>query len=384
MGQRRKGSLLKNYSRQQQYNITILSYKINQLKLIFFCLAILNNTIIVDAQKINGMSFSGPKKNTLTIEMFEDIKTSNANWTALIPEATLNRQTLLLLPDKENNSWSETIEANVQAIQLAKKAGLKVFLKPHIVLSKLERLPISKTLFLNKRLKPTLKDKTRGVEWRGELSLNKEKDWRTLETSYEVYILKLAKVAAVEKVDLFAVGTELKRFAIQRPVFWKQLIQKVRKIYNGPITYAANWDEYNKITFWQDVDYIGVDTYFPINRMKTPAVKKTIRNWKTIKKRLKKLSKAENRQILLTEFGYRNVSYAGKRPWIHDKGENVQPNNQTQVNLYQALFQTFWKKSWVAGGFAWKWFALPKSGKDTSFSVQGKPALNVLQKWYAL
>lgn len=340
-------------------------------------------TLIADAQKINGMSFSGPKKPTLTTEMFDDIKTSNANWIALIPEATLNRHTLLLLSDKENNWWSKTIEANVQAIQLAKKAGLKVFLKPHIVLSKLERSAASKTSFLNKKSKPNLSDKTKGVEWRGELLLKKEKDWRTLELSYEAYILKLAKVAAIEKVDLFAVGTELKKFAIHRPVFWKQLIQKVRKIYSGPITYAANWDEYNKITFWEDVDYIGIDTYFPINRMKTPEVRKTIRNWKAIKKRLKKLSKTKNRQILLTEFGYRNVSYAGKRPWIHDKGENAPPNNRTQVNLYQAFFQTFWKKSWIAGGFAWKWFADPKSGNDTSFSVQGKPALVILQKWYA-
>lgn len=337
------------------------------------------------AQKINGMSFSGPSDPFLTLEMFESIKTSNANWTALVPEATLDRSTLMLLPDEENDWWSETIEANIQAIQLAKQAGLKVFLKPHVVLSKIEEINFSKAIFINNNRtsqKPK-KDKTRGVEWRGDLSLKKEKDWRILEISYERYILQLAKVAQTQEVDLFAVGTELKKFSTQRPAFWKQLIQKVRKIYHGPITYAANWDEYNKITFWQDLDYIGVDTYFPVNRMKTPEVRKTIKNWKAIQKQLRKFSKSENRQILLTEFGYRNVSYAGKRPWTHDKGENIPSNNQAQVNLYQAFFHTFWKKSWVAGGFSWKWFAQPKSGKDTSFSLQGKPALTVLQKWYA-
>ena len=348
-------------------------FRINKAKLCFCAILMLTltSTITLNAQRINGMSFSGPGKPSLTAEMFENIKISNANWAALIPEATLDRNTLLLLPDEENDWWSKTIEANIQGIQLAKQVGLKVFLKPHIVLSKLEEI--------NK----TVKDKTRGVEWRGELSLKKEKDWQILEANYETYILQLAQVAETHKVDLFAVGTEMKKFTTQRPAFWKQLIQKVRKIYSGPITYAANWDEYDKIVFWQDVDYIGVDTYFPINKMKTPEIRKTIKNWKAIQKQLKKLSKVEDRKILLTEFGYRNVSYAGKRPWTHDKGENIQLNDQTQVNLYKAFFQTFWEKSWIAGGFSWKWFAQPKSGKDTSFSVQGKPALAVLQKWYA-
>ncbi len=340
---------------------------------------------VLNAQKINGMCFSGPSDPSLTLEMLESIKISNANWIALVPEATLDRTTLMLLPDEQNHWWSETIEANIQAIQLAKQADLKVFLKPHVVLSKIEKINPSKAVFTNNNsvAQKSIKDKTRGVEWRGDLSLKKETDWRIVERSYEKYILQLAEVAEAQKVDLFAVGTELKKFSTQRPAFWRQLIQKVRKIYKGPITYAANWDEYHKISFWQDLDYIGVDTYFPINRMKTPEVRKTIKNWRAIQKQLRKFSKAEDRQIILTEFGYRNVSYAGKRPWTHDKGEKIPPNNQAQVNLYQAFFHTFWKKSWIAGGFAWKWFAQPKSGKDTSFSVQGKPALTVLQKWYA-
>ncbi len=339
-------------------------------------------TTFSHAQKINGMSFSGPGEPTLTQEMFEDIKISNANWVALIPEVTLDRYTLTFREDADNDWWSETIEANIQSIQLAKKAGLKVFLKPHLVLGKYK----SKTDYLSTRLVShsdlPLIDKTRGAEWRGTLSFKKEQDWQQLEKEYEAYILKLAKVAAILEVDLFSIGTELKEFAIKRPQFWSQLIQQVRGIYSGSLTYAANWDEYHKIGFWQNLDYIGVDTYFPVSRAKTPDVKKTIKNWRSIQKQLKKLSKSQDRPILLTEFGYRNISYAGKRPWTHDKGEAIPQNYQAQVNLLEAFFQTFWKKSWVAGGFSWKWFASPKSGKDTTFSVQGKPALKVVQHWY--
>jgi len=353
------------------------------LCLLFFAFGI---SSFVHAQKINGISFGGPSECYYIIDMFEELKISNATWVALIPETEMDRSTLELLPDEKSKYWSTTIEANIQFIHLAKHAGLKVFLKPHLVLGDpIKKRKLPKAVFTNNMFSTNEKfviDKTKGAEWRGDLELKKESDWKILEAQYEAYILELATVAQTLEVDLFSVGTELKQFAIKRPQFWKQLIQKVRAVYTGPLTYAANWDEYDKITFWQELDYIGVDTYFPINKTKTPTISKTLRNWKAIQRQLRKWSKKENRQILLTEFGYRNIPYAGKRPWTHDKGKITTLDNQAQVNLYEAFFQTFWAEPWVAGGFSWRWFSHTITAEDTSFSVQNKPALAVLQKWY--
>ena len=320
----------------------------------------------VKGQNINGISFSAPATPALTKEMFEDMKTTHANWVALIPEATLERNTLDFLPDDENDCWGETIDANVSAMELAKEAGLKIFVKPHIVLGTMTR-----------------NDKTQGAEWRGDLMPRSEADWMKLEKNYEAYILELARVSEEYDVDLFSIGTELKMFTRLRPNFWKKLIKQVRNIYSGELTYSANWDEYQYIYFWKDLDIIGIDMYFPISDQRTPSVRKTTKKWKSIAKRLKKTSEAYNRKILLAEYGYRNIPYAGKRPWTHDKGEKVAVNNEAQSNLYEALFQAFWNEPWVAGGFAWKWFAHPKDKDNTSFTVQDKPALEVLKKWYA-
>lgn len=351
--------------------------------LLYFCLVFFFTPSVLTAQKINGMSISGPQKPSYAPEMFENIKVSNANWVALVPEATLDRTTLTLVSDEANDWWSETISANIQGVQLAKQAGFKVFLKPHIVLGPIpEKTPLFKTVKIaSSHTSNALKDKTRGVEWRGEFAPRKEADWQIWEKNYSVYILKLAAIAETLEVDLLSIGTELKQSTWKRPAFWRQLIQKVRAIYKGKLVYSANWDEYQKIIFWQDLDYIGVDTYFPINRMETPSVKKTLKNWRSIQKQLKKFSKKEKRKVILTEFGYRSVSYAGKRPWTHNKG-NATANNVAQHNLYEAFFQTFWKKSWIAGGFAWEWFCVPPAKKNTSFAIQDKPALNVLQEWY--
>ena len=329
------------------------------------------------------MSIKGPQKPDYAPEMFENIKVTNANWVALVPEATLNRATLILEKDEENDWWSETIAANIQGIQLAKEAGFKVFLKPHIVLGPIpQKAPPFKAIkVVNSHSIKPLKDKTRGVEWRGAFAPRKEADWQIWEKNYTAYILELANVAETLEVDLLSIGTELKQSTWRRPAYWRQLIQKVRAIYKGKLIYSANWDEYQQITFWQDLDYIGIDTYFPINRMETPSVKKTLKNWRSTQRQLKKISKKENRKIILTEFGYRSVSYAGKRPWTHDKGPAI-PNKAAQRNLYEAFFQTFWKKPWIAGGFAWQWFCIPMYKEKTSFSIQDKPALNILQEWY--
>jgi hypothetical protein len=178
-------SLLSN---KGKINSPLLSF------LIALCLLLSNTTTF--AQKINGMSFSGPNDPVLEVSMLESIKISNANWVALIPEATLNRFTLAL--EEDEKSWSETSAGITQSILFAKQAGFKIFLKPHIILSKLKKKSrlsaneIAKYKGTNKKLK----DKTKGAEWRGDFNAKNEADWKLLEEDYEKYILNLAKIAA--------------------------------------------------------------------------------------------------------------------------------------------------------------------------------------------
>lgn len=329
-----------------------------------------------DKDPIKGISFLGPYKPPLEASMIEGLKVTNSEWVALIPQAIMSRETLKLKPDEENHHWSSTTQAQIQGIQLAKSLGLKVFLKPHIVLEKNKdegRNAVTK-FFLSK-------DRTKGAKWRGDFKAENDADWKIWEDSYEAYILNLAMIAESMDVEMFCVGTELRGSVVHRPQFWSKLIQKIRGVYSGEITYSANWDEYKKVTFWSELDYIGIDAYFPINLAKTPSVAKTVKNWKPIKKQLKALSKSAGRKILMTEFGYRNVSFSGALPWKHDKGKTP-PNYDAQVNLYEAFFRAFWDEDWIAGGFSWNWIYKTLSKDNTDFTVENKPALDVIKKFY--
>ncbi len=337
--------------------------------------------------KIKGFAFYGPKTPGLSDTSFKDIKATGANWITIVPEIILNRYTLNFQPDSLNQHWGETLDASIQAIRLARAQGLKVMLKPHMVLVKgndyaglYYEEEVAKAAMPEQN---KLKDKTKGANWRGAFNPSNKADRNHWENNYRQYILMLAQLAEDNELDLFCIGTELKRSAIRHPEFWRALIVEVRKIYKGPITYSANWDEFDRIRFWEDLDYIGLNSYFPVNYKRKPGLIRSRYNWRKIKKRLKQISQKENRQIIFTEFGYRNVYYAGRHPWEHDEEKSI-PYDKAQLHLYQAFFKAFWREEWVAGGFSWKWFAeTPKPG-NTTFSIQGKPAYGVVKYWYGV
>lgn len=336
-------------------------------------------------EKIRGWAFYGPKEAAISPVIFDSITASGADWIAVVPEITLNRYTLHFQPDSLNHHWGETLEAAIQTIILAKQSGLKVMLKPHMVLVKKdaadEQQREMRVAEAAHNGSESLKERTRGADWRGTFYPVNRSDRSLWEANYRQYILQWAKIAEVLSVEIFCVGTELKRSAIRNPAYWRELIEAVRPIYHGLVTYSANWDEYDRIEFWEDLDMIGVNTYFPVNHRKKPGIARTKKNWRPIRSKLEQFAAEHDRKVLFTEFGYRNTLYAGRRPWEHDEGR-AQRFDRAQYNLYEAFFRTFWAQDWVLGGFSWKWFAdVPPAG-NTTFSTQGKPAFEVIRRWY--
>ena len=45
---------------------------------------------------------------------------------------------------------------------------------------------------------------------------------------------------------------------------WRALIAEVRQHTDAPLTYAANWTDYRQVPFWDALDIIGIQAYFPL------------------------------------------------------------------------------------------------------------------------
>lgn len=306
--------------------------------------------------KINGVSYAAFKVLIDSTDLVS-IKKVGANWITLMPYAFIREGGIEL---NYNASWQwkgETIEGIKKEIKTCQLQGLKVMLKPHVWFSH--------------------------GEYTGDFKLTTEADWLKFEDSYSKYILDFASVAESKKVEMYCIGTEWRLFVNERPYFWGELIKEVRKVYSGKITYASNWDEYTETPFWRQLDYIGVNAYFPLTEKKNPNLEEVLKGWEPISNNLESFSIANDKPILFTEYGYRSIEGTSIKPWISDT-EAVLSMPAQEIAL-EALYESNWNETWFAGGFLWKWFNTDiERGviENTGYTPQNKPSALVVKKYY--
>ena len=163
--------------------------------------------------------------------------------------------------------------------------------------------------------------------------------WRAWEAGYRAFALHWAGVAAEVGADVFVVGTELARSAEARGPFWRRLVADVRAVYPGRVTYAANWDRYARVGFWDALDLVGVQAYFPVGGRGGPAAE-----WAAHRDALAAFAARAGRPVLFTEAGYRPAADAAHEPWLWDS--DAAPDPALQARLYAALFEATWSEPW--------------------------------------
>jgi len=307
------------------------------------------------SQKMNGVNFVA-EQTTVDPTGFDDLKKINAEWIAWVPYAFGKVQTGELLHGLAWQWQGETLDGTEKAIELAREKGLKVMLKPHVWLS--------------------------DHSFTGTLELSSEQ-WKVWQSGFTDYILAFAELAEQYNVELFCIGTEQYASIDHDGKYWEDLISKVRTVYKGKITYAANWDTFQKCPFWNQLDYIGVDAYFPLSEAASPSLRELQTHWKKWKRKFYQLHRKNGIPLFLTEFGYRTTEFATKEPWVSVTDEKY--CEQCQADALKALFETFWSEDWFAGAFLWKWFEPNKSVQNEnlkSFTVKDKMAETVLSKYY--
>lgn len=285
-----------------------------------------------------------------------------ANWIAVVPYAyTLPAKPAVRYNEHGWQWWGEKPEGALATIELAHQAGLKVMLKPQVYVP---------------------------GGWTGTLDFETEEQWVAWEAGYSRYILDMARMADAAGVELFCLGTEFRTAIAKRPEYWKSLIKAVRDAFpRGKIVYSANWDDWEQVPFWDELDYIGLGAYFPLAEGDVPAVDSLLAAWAPLCKRLGDFSRKWHKPILFTEFGYLSVSGSGWKNWELEKDiQNRAINEQAQAHCYEALFRACLKEPWWAGGFAWKWFPNGRGHEgypERDYTPQGKLAETILKNWYS-
>ena len=250
--------------------------------------------------------------------------------------------------DFERTPSEQSVET---AIRRARRNGLKVALKPHL----------------------NMMDGT----YRGEI------DARDVDSWFRIYGLVLEYYADMAErlgASRLVVGTELEGMS-GHTLRWRRLIRRLRDRFSGSLTYAANYDEVFRIDFWDALDAIGVDAYFPLSKNEDPSVSELVEAWT---KPLEKLAKLEGRwgkKLLMTEIGYPSAESAVRTPFEERGAQNL----ELQRRAVEAGFVAFADKPWIAGTTWWEWWSQPSALEedDSGFALNGKPAAGVIREWYS-
>jgi hypothetical protein len=309
---------------------------------------------------MNGVSFVA-SRDSITSKHTNPVLKVQSNYVALMPFGFIKKLASPQITHNTQRQWfGETKNGLMQYAKRFQQEKVQIMVKPQIWV-------------------------WRGA-FTGNIKMDSEENWKILEDSYRDFILTYAKVAESLNAEILCIGTELEQFVIDRSAYWQKLIQDIRSIYKGKLTYAANWDEFKRVPFWKDLDFIGIDAYFPLSEKKTPTIAEFEFGWKVHKAAILSVQKQFNKPILFTEYGYRSVDFTGKKPWDSNRVEGA-VNLEAQVNALQAIHNQFWKEEWFAGGFIWKWFHRhEKVGgkKNNRFTPQNKPAEELIRKLYGI
>lgn len=323
--------------------------------------------------EIRGISYpsfrNGNYGSAESASSLERLASTGANYVAISPAHFAKT-----IRDSEffGTEQTESQENVVQAIRDARAAGLSVLLKPHI--------------------------DPRDGKPRAAFAPRDLDAWFR---NYQAFIGSYAALAASHQVEMFCIGCEFDHMI--GPAYrdrWIDVARTVRAVYDGPITYASGYIQAKDVTFWDAVDYIGVDAYNPLSSAPDPSIDELAAGWLTVSSNpwvaslsdnkpplryYREISDNHRKPMIFAEIGYKSVSGATSRPgdWKADGPLNL----ELQARAYEAFFR-IWspQSSWMKGVFLWHW--VTRSNPEQSlrgakdYTPQNKPAAAVIARWY--
>jgi hypothetical protein len=297
------------------------------------------------------------------------LKDLGVDTVAAFPEVTM--------PDitKPGFNWGSGDRELRAFMRAAKSTGLGVFLLPRIESPAFFRPP---------------------HPWRADIKMADPADWPRFHEDFTKLVRHYGALAREEGATIFGIGLEYRAAVREHADAWRSIARAAKEAFGGPITYSANWDDYDQVTWWDAVDYIGIGAYFELvddglpddatheMRAKTelprPTLSAILDGWKPIKAALKAHSERHGRPVFFTEVGYTTFADAAYHPWMWQSTRAIDPAQQALC--YRALFRTFAAEPWWKGVCMWRFYTDPGAVEAWNYSPQGHEAEKILRAAY--
>lgn len=232
--------------------------------------------------------------------------------------------------------WPDNRAAVLRAIRQARARGLRVLVVPHLWVE--------------------------SGEWRALIDPGDEAGWARWAAAYRAFVLSWAEVAREGDADMLSVGVELRTWVTSpaRAASMREVIDAVRGVYPGLLTYSANWDDVEHTLILDGIDVVGINAFYPLAHQDGAPLGALVEGGQRVADGLGWLAGGVGKPVVLTEVGYTTRKDPAIRPWEWPDGmTGVVVDQQAQAEAYHALIAPLVGSRWCAGFFVWRLYADP-------------------------
>ncbi len=209
-------------------------------------------------------------------------------------------------------------------------------------------------LLLNLRIYIDLQSKEWRCHWNPK---DKEKAFMALENVLFKYVTLAEKV----KAESIIIGAEYCHLTEPKYTkYWTGLIEKIRTVYKGKISYGANWNipykskfssEYEQIQFWDSLDWIGIDYYWPLNKRYSPTTKNLHFHHQNNLVLIEDFAQKKKKNVLITEVGFPIEDGGSYNPFDWTLKGPINP--EEHFENHKAFLEEYKKRNNIYGAFFW-------------------------------
>ncbi|MEX0289367.1 MAG: hypothetical protein AB3N14_09680 [Flavobacteriaceae bacterium] len=221
-----------------------------------------------------------------------------------------------------------------------------------------------------------------GGTWPGEVEMLTEEDWQLFFNYYYKWIRHYAFLAEIHEIDALSVGVEFAKATLMKEAQWRKMFRGIKGLYQGKLTYSANWGtEFEQVGFWDELDFIGLNCYYPLSKNDQPSKAELKANFEKVKAKIEIVYQKFNKPIVFTEIGFRSIDAPWKSP--HAEGDDSFNEHHQQL-CYEVVFEGIENQEWCQGILWWKFPSyLEYRGKENSaFTPNYKKAELTVKEWF--
>jgi hypothetical protein len=134
---------------------------------------------------------------------------------------------------------------------------------------------------------------------------------------------------------------------------WREIIREARDVYRGKLTFAANFDQFHEVSFWDDLDIIGINAYFELRNLDDVSENETLYSqldtgWQDTLSGIRSFRDQNgfsDKPVLFTEIGYTYRLNSTVHPWAGDGFSLLEEDGVGRVVIWGDQPQDFTERA---------------------------------------